>query len=101
MGSGDRAPVRTPERAAADPAVRPLAVRHVEAAEVMRVDAEVVEHGGVQVGLVVAPAVTDGALATTAPTTKTRVAHPAAAAAGKTTMTKALAGETQPTGGKI
>ncbi|MFJ3033427.1 DUF6049 family protein [Curtobacterium pusillum] len=45
----------------------------------------------VALGLVVAPAVTDGALATTAPTTKTRVAHPAAAAAGKTTISIAPA----------
>lgn|GEM_PF-101128 len=45
----------------------------------------------VALGLVVAPAATDGALATTAPTTKTRVAHPAAAEAGKTTISIAPA----------
>lgn len=45
----------------------------------------------VALGLVVAPAVTDGALATTASTTKTRVAHPVAAAKGKTTISIAPA----------
>jgi murein biosynthesis integral membrane protein MurJ len=45
----------------------------------------------VALGLVVAPAVADGALATTAPTTKTRVAHPAAAEQGKTTISIAPA----------
>jgi len=45
----------------------------------------------VALGLVVAPAAADGALATTAPTTKTRVAHPAATAAGRTTISIAPA----------
>jgi murein biosynthesis integral membrane protein MurJ len=45
----------------------------------------------VALGLVVAPAVTDGALATTATTAKSRVAHPAAAAEGKTTISIAPA----------
>jgi murein biosynthesis integral membrane protein MurJ len=45
----------------------------------------------VALGLVVAPLAADGALATTASTTKTRVAHPAAAAAGKTTISIAPA----------
>ncbi len=45
----------------------------------------------VALGLVVAPLAADGAHATTAATTKTRVAHPAAAAAGKTTISIAPA----------
>ncbi|WIB77504.1 DUF6049 family protein [Curtobacterium sp. MCPF17_002] len=45
----------------------------------------------VALGLVVAPAVTDGALATTASTTESRVAHPVAAAQGKTTVSIAPA----------
>ncbi|WP_416392956.1 MULTISPECIES: DUF6049 family protein [unclassified Curtobacterium] len=45
----------------------------------------------VALGLVVAPAATDGAHATTVSSTTTRTAHPAAAAAGKTTISIAPA----------
>ncbi|MBA8989276.1 murein biosynthesis integral membrane protein MurJ [Curtobacterium pusillum] len=45
----------------------------------------------VALGLVVAPAAADGALATTATTAKTRTAHPAAAEQGKTTISIAPA----------
>ncbi|TDN44360.1 murein biosynthesis integral membrane protein MurJ [Curtobacterium flaccumfaciens] len=45
----------------------------------------------VALGLVVAPAVTDGALASTAGTTTSRTAHPAAASQGKTTVSIAPA----------